>query len=187
MRQWKAALSPPPIPHPRDPSLSCPTLHQEKQRRAGQVWGRRQGSHCTSTDVILPPSWQPEQLRPTATPGRATSCHPQTWPSGCSQANEPHEPHETCPAPRATRVSGAPAALPSRATGMWVGRQSGPPCSQPSRLPEPRDQAPATSLLAVMVPLLMRPCLGNRLPLSPQDRCPWSLPCGEWATRRRAR
>lgn len=106
------------------------------------MWGRRQASHCTSTNVILPPSWQPEQLRPTATPGRDTSCHPQTWPAGCSQANEPHEPHETCPAPRATRVSGAPAALPSRATGMWVGWQSGPLCSQPSRLPRPRNQAP---------------------------------------------
>ncbi|XP_035866246.1 zinc finger MIZ domain-containing protein 2 isoform X3 [Phyllostomus discolor] len=47
---------------------------------------------------------QPEQLSPTPAPVRAASCHP----SGCSQANEPHEPHETCPALRATQVLGSP-------------------------------------------------------------------------------
>lgn len=103
----------------------------------------RQGPHCIPTDVVLvlPLSWQLEQLSLTSSPVRATSCHPQTWPLGCSQANEPHEPHETCPAPRTTRVSGAPAALPSWATGTWVGWPSRPLCPQPPFLPRPPDQA----------------------------------------------
>ena len=46
---------------------------------------------------------------------------------------------------------------------------------------------PAAPVLAVMVPSFMRRCRGNRVPLSPQDRCPWSQLCGESAVQHRAR
>ncbi|XP_053510795.1 zinc finger MIZ domain-containing protein 2 isoform X12 [Artibeus jamaicensis] len=58
---------------------------------------RRQGAGPGRTE-------QPEQLSPTPAPLRAASCYP----SGRSQANEPHEPHETCPALRTTQVLGSP-------------------------------------------------------------------------------
>lgn len=179
-----------PVPHPAlEPQSHHPSFHQWEQRRVGLCVGSclhpapcRQGPHCISTAVLLP-SRQPEQLSPVSVPLRATSCHPQTWPLGCSRANEPHE---TCPAPHATRVSRGSCCPPLRGhrdTGGWL---SGPLCSQLSCLPGLLTRPPAP-LLAVMVPLLMRRCLGSRLPLSPQGRCPWSRPCGEWATQHRAR
>lgn len=88
-------------------------------------------------------SRQPEQLSPTSTAVRATSCHPQTWPLGCSEANEPHAPRETRPAPHATRVSGAPAALPPQAARVRAGCQNGTsPSTQPFRPGSPDRGSP---------------------------------------------
>lgn len=139
---------------------------------------------CFSADVLLPvPAAR-------ASPAvRTTSCHLQIWPLGCSEANEPHAPRETRPAPHATRVSGARAALPPQAQGCGPGGGAGPRCSraQPPQQGAPDLGLSPTSLLPVMVRLLTRQCLGNRAPLSRRDRCPWSRPCGASATRPRAR
>lgn len=89
-------------------------------------------------------------------------------PVGCSITNEPHEPHETCPAPCTTRVS--------------VGF-----CGLPPASPGPSNPALPAALSIVMVHLHMSLCLGNKVPLSQLGHCPWSLLCGELATQLRAR
>lgn len=106
---------------PWDPSVTCMPSIMTAELGAGWPGGAPcplwTGLPAASPLMSFPPVLQPEQPSLTSAPVRATACPPWTWPPGCPQANEPHEPHETCPALRATRVSGAPAALPSQPGG----------------------------------------------------------------------
>lgn len=124
-----------------------PALHQSEQSKGAWCWGfpapHRQppatASPLTSSSV------------PTARPAEShvNSCEDYFLPPAdpafrLPEANEPHAPRKTRPAPHTARVSGSPATLPSQASGMGgvAGQDLSAPSCQP---PQPGVSTPVAS------------------------------------------
>ena len=141
--QFRLRLPPPPQ-WPSDPAVTRPSIRAEQGGLVLGVPGTPRQPPATASPLT-------SSSVPTARPAEShvNSCEdyflPPTDPAfRLPEANEPHAPRKTCPAPHTARVSGSPAALPSQAsgTGGVAGQDLSAPSCQP---PQPGVSTPVAS------------------------------------------